>query len=303
MCDKISIIVPIYNSEKYLNECIESLVNQTYENTEILLIDDGSLDNSLNICRNYEKQDSRIKVFHKENGGASSARNIGLKNATGDYISFVDSDDYIEINMIEEMYRLLKKHRAQMCISKIDKRKQKKEEKILTQEDLLDNFFRIHGEEDTHSVCGRLIHRDLLGNYQFIEGKMNEDVETTYFLAKSCNKAIKIEKNYYNYRKNLSGVTNSRFTLKKTDLLYIWDIIYKDVNKNFPQYEYYCNMNYKRAYFTLLSRMVIDGYDKNNIELSNLYKTLKKSVRKDFLLLLKWKMPVSRKILLILMIL
>ena len=99
MDDLISVIVPVYNVEEYLDRCIESIVNQTYKNLEILLIDDGSTDNSYNICDKWAKKDNRIKVVHKENGGVSSARNVGLDVATGDYIGFVDSDDYISIDM------------------------------------------------------------------------------------------------------------------------------------------------------------------------------------------------------------
>ena len=91
----ISVIIPVYNVEKYLSRCIESVLNQTYRNLEIIIVDDGSTDDSLNICRRYEKKDKRIKVIHQDNGGLSSARNKGLMNSTGEYISFVDSDDWL----------------------------------------------------------------------------------------------------------------------------------------------------------------------------------------------------------------
>ncbi len=98
---KISVIVPVYNIGKYIGRCLESIINQTYDNLEILVIDDGSKDNSGEICDHYAQKDGRIKVIHKENGGVSSARNLGLKMATGDYISFVDGDDYIDNRMYE----------------------------------------------------------------------------------------------------------------------------------------------------------------------------------------------------------
>lgn len=99
----ISVIVPVYNSEKYLNRCIESIVNQTYKNLEIILVDDGSSDNCPQICDNWAEKDSRIKVIHKKNDGAASARNSGLDAATGEYIGFIDSDDYIDSNMYQIM--------------------------------------------------------------------------------------------------------------------------------------------------------------------------------------------------------
>lgn len=116
MEDLISIIVPVYNVEKYLDRCMESIVNQTYQNLEILLIDDGSTDNSGQKCDEWAKKDSRIKVIHKENGGVSSARNIGLEEATGKYIGFVDSDDYIDENMYEIMHKEIKKEKINFVI-------------------------------------------------------------------------------------------------------------------------------------------------------------------------------------------
>ena len=107
MNELVSIIVPIYNSEQYLERCINSLIKQTYKNIEIILIDDGSKDSSLSIIEKYAKQDCRIVYISKENSGVSSSRNDGIKIAKGKYISFVDSDDYIESNMIEDMYKAL----------------------------------------------------------------------------------------------------------------------------------------------------------------------------------------------------
>lgn len=110
MKELISIIVPIYNSEKYIKRCIDSIINQSYRNIEIILIDDGSTDNSRNICEKYSNIDSRIKVISKKNGGVSSARNEGITNAKGEYIMFVDADDWIEKEAIETLYNALKEH-------------------------------------------------------------------------------------------------------------------------------------------------------------------------------------------------
>ena len=106
--DKISIIVPVYNAQKYLKKCIDSIINQTYKNIEILLINDGSKDKSLKICKEYEKKDSRIIVIDKQNKGVSNTRNVGIKKSTGDYIVFIDSDDCFELDAIETMYNIIK---------------------------------------------------------------------------------------------------------------------------------------------------------------------------------------------------
>ena len=106
----ISVIVPVYNVESYVAECIESIQNQTYMNLEIILVDDGSKDMSGDICDQYAAYDERIKVIHQENGGLSAARNTGIEAANGDYISFVDSDDYIRLTLFEDMLQLLKEY-------------------------------------------------------------------------------------------------------------------------------------------------------------------------------------------------
>lgn len=114
MKEKLSIVVPVYNNEKFLDKCLTSIINQTYQNLEIILVNDGSKDNSLKIMEEYAKKDSRIIIIDKENGGVSSARNDGIKRSTGEYITFVDSDDYIELNEIEEMYNAIKENNVDM---------------------------------------------------------------------------------------------------------------------------------------------------------------------------------------------
>ena len=112
---KISVIVPVYNTEAYLKECVDSIVNQTYQNLEILLVDDGSTDNSGAMAEKFALEDKRVRVFHKENGGSSSARNLGIKEATGEYIGFIDSDDYIEPDMYELLAEGVGKYGLEMA--------------------------------------------------------------------------------------------------------------------------------------------------------------------------------------------
>ena len=116
---KISIIVPVYRTEKYLRECIDSILNQTYRNLEVLLIDDGSPDKSGEICEAYASKDNRIRVFHTINKGLSSARNLGLMNAEGEFIGFVDSDDWIEPNMYEALFKAIQKTDSDICMCRL----------------------------------------------------------------------------------------------------------------------------------------------------------------------------------------
>ena len=118
--NKVSIIVPIYNAEKYLGYCINSIVSQTYQNIEIILVNDGSMDDSLKICKNYAAIDKRIRILDIPNGGVSNARNSGLKEATGEYIQFVDADDTIDLNMTERMCELMEAYHSDLTICGFD---------------------------------------------------------------------------------------------------------------------------------------------------------------------------------------
>ena len=220
---------------------------------------------------------------------------------------FSDSDDWIDNNALETLYGMVNKYGVSMAIGGI----QVVEENIdrntalneniymMSRENLLDRFFRVNGEPDTHSVCATLIRRDILEDYHFIEGKMNEDVEACYYLARKCEGAVYTSKPVYFYFKNVEGVTNSGFSKKKLDLLDVWDIVQKQVEQFTPEYSYACEMNCKRARFTLLTQMNLNGYDHNDPFMIETKKRLKYELRKSFWKLMKWNMPVSRKVLLI----
>lgn len=304
---EISVIVPVYKAEQYLERCVKSILEQTYQNFELILVDDGSPDNCPTMCDEWAEKDNRVHVIHKKNGGASSARNAGLKIAKGNWIAFADSDDWLDKTALKTLYDLAKKYNVPMAIGGMRVVQEdtnasvvkKQDVKVLSHADLMSRFFRLNGEPDTHSVCGAIIQRNILDGYTFIEGKMNEDVEACYYLARKCEAAIYIDAPLYNYFKNIEGVTNSGFSKKKLDLLDVWDIVQKQVEQFTPEYSYACEMNCKRARFTLLTQMNLNGYDKNESFMIETKKILKKEVREAFWDLMKWEMPVSRKILLI----
>lgn len=148
-------------------------------------------------------------------------------------------------------------------------------------------------------MCATLIRRDILEAYHFIEGKMNEDVEACYYLARKCEGAVYTNKPVYFYFKNVEGVTNSGFSKKKLDLLDVWDIVQKQVEQFTPEYSYACEMNCKRARFTLLTQMSLNGYDHHDPFMVETKRKLKREVRGAFWELMKWKMPISRKVLLV----
>lgn len=304
---EISVIVPVYKVEKYLDRCIESIVNQTYPDFELILVDDGSPDGSPILCDKWAEKDSRVHVIHKKNGGASSARNAGLKIAKGNWIAFADSDDWLDRTALKTLYDLANQYNVPMAIggTRVVQKYtdasivMKQNAKVLSNADLMSRFFRLNGEPDTHSVCGAIIRRDILEDYSFIEGRMNEDVETCYYLARKCEAAVYTDAPLYNYFKNIEGVTNSGFSKKKLDLLDIWDIVQKQVEQFTPEYSYACEMNCKRARFTLLTQMSLNGYDHDDSLMKKTKQQLKKEVRQSFWPLMKWKMPISRKVLLV----
>lgn len=245
----ISIVVPVYNVEKYLKKCILSLCNQTYENIEILLIDDGSTDNSAIICDEAEKNDDRIKVLHKTNQGLSSARNEGIKLASGNFIAFVDSDDYIENDMMELLYKNIMMYDAEISacgyimlyndrnvvISNNNKvvvyKKIEALEKMFLKNDIGMIF------------CNKLFKKDLFENIEFPLYKNFEDINTMY---KIINKADKIvydpSPKYYYLQRNDSingrNFKNKKFNNKIYDLYDATCEVYEFIKKYYSEILY-----------------------------------------------------------------
>ena len=193
--DIISVIIPVYNVEPYLERCVLSVINQTYKLLDIILINDGSTDRSGVICDRLKEIDNRIKVFHKENGGLSDARNFGIERAKGTYFFFLDSDDWITKDAIETLYRLLNKHHADLAVGSFEKTSQSNHiiSKVTEQVRVLDSeqaLYALCSNEKTLFVTawGKLFHHELFNDIRYPLGKVHEDEFTTY-------------KNYYNAKK------------------------------------------------------------------------------------------------------
>lgn len=213
MKDLISIIVPIYNVEKYLNKCIESIVNQTYENIEIILIDDGSNDNSGIICDEYAKKDNRIIVVHKENGGVSSARNKGLKIAKGEWISFVDADDWIEQIFCQTLLNKVTQEQADIALcgynritdNQIEKINANNQEVFLNSNEYL---VKSLNPQTGFGFCHmKLIKKEVLKSISFNERiEVGEDALFNIQLSTYIKKAVFLKQPLYNYRINNQSV-------------------------------------------------------------------------------------------------
>ena len=219
MSDKVSIIVPVYNVEKYLDECVKSILAQTYSNIEIVLVDDGSKDTSGSMCDEYKKQDNRIVVVHKENGGLSSARNAGMENASGDYYIFVDSDDTISPDMVEEMVKKAKEHDAKIVSSLISEEQDKLGKgntgkvTVLNTHDALKSIFS-DGLVVTSS-SGKMYASDLWEDIRFPTDMIFEDFATIYKVIRKAPKVVSFEDWQYFYRPNPAGITGTPFYHRK----------------------------------------------------------------------------------------
>lgn len=265
MNDKISIIVPIYNTEKYLNRCIESIINQTYKNLQIILIDDGSTDNSAKICEEYSKKDDRILFIGKENTGVSDTRNLGIKKASGKYIGFVDSDDFVQEYMFEKLYNNIVKYDVDMSICEYEENIRNKEIKLLNSNELLECILGDKGPggflwnklykksiiEENNILLNKKIYicEDLLFNCEYIE---------------KVNKAVSINEKLYNYVYREDSASNKKINSKWLTVLDAYDEmdkIYK--NKDKKTYDvflwFYVLMNINTK-----SKMYLGGYKNEN---------------------------------------
>ena len=205
--DKISVIIPVFNTEKYLRKCINSVIAQTYRNWELLLIDDGSTDRSGLICDAFAKSDTRIVVVHQKNGGRSAARNKGLDIATGQYVMFVDSDDWIDDKCLEVSYRALIEYKFSLAVFRSrhifnDHIEDESDMRLCIFEGAESLEFYVKGKEGlqrTDTVWGKLYHKDLLSDVRFVENKYYEDLMFITKVFSKCVSCVYINQAFYNY--------------------------------------------------------------------------------------------------------
>lgn len=250
----ISVVVPVYNVEPYLIECLESIINQTYRDLEIILIDDGSTDRSGDICDEYGKKDERIIVIHQSNQGSASAKNAGLRKSSGEYLAFVDSDDFLQEDAYEFMVKQLEEYCAdiiQGCFRKVYQKFYRDVNKIIEMQ-ILDTseFLELFTKDWT---CGllwdKLYKRDIFKDIYFKEGHKIDDEFFTYKGVMNSKKILRVPHYIYNYRQRISSVMFSKDSQLKiiSDSLEYLSIRREEVKKSFPQLkkvydEHYLNM-------------------------------------------------------------
>ncbi len=299
---RISVIIPVYKTEEYLARCLESILAQSYQNIEILLVDDGSPDRCPQICDEWAQNYENIRVIHKENGGLSSARNAGIEAATGKYIAFVDSDDAIEKNMLERLYFVAEKHQAEVAMLQYAEVQegneppivQAAEERVYRGEEIKKAFLQLKID----SVCVGLYLRTAMQDQRFLEGKTSEDIPFNFEVFQKINTFVYLPERRYYYYYHTQSMSNG--CLNKNMFNYL--NFRKDI------YEFYAKgersdltemaeVLYARAAMGLLTRMAVFGIAPSLDEKE--CKTLLKSVLREHkkVFFQSKEIPFSRKIL------
>ena len=244
---KVSVIVPIYNVEPYLKKCVDSIINQSYTNLEIILVDDGSTDSSGLLCEELAKNDDRITVVHKNNGGLSDARNAGLDISTGDYIGFVDSDDYIDSDFFEILVKNIEEYNADVsCCRYTNVWENGRKEPIGNDDSLSVYEGKVALKEYLYAktmdpfVWNKLFKASIIENHRFIKGIQGEDNPFCIELFKKTDKVVLAGKSKYNYLQERTGaITNSNINQKGIDSVFYWDKVRRDCHTNIPELEKY----------------------------------------------------------------
>ncbi len=305
---KVSVIIPIYNVEKYLRRCVDSVLNQTYKNIEIILVDDGSPDGCPTICDEYAHRDSRVIVLHKENGGLSSARNAGLDSPlTGEYVTFVDSDDWIAPDTYEYAVKLLKKTDSDViqydyALANDEKIYRKnpvvEKYKVFEGKNILQHYLFTTTVTGSYSACRCLYLRMLTNGIRFREGKINEDIDWKYKVLENSNRLVDTNQIKYFYYQ--SGNSTSGAPLKSRDFQLreaaeiLCDLTSKE---NYGTIAFLGKVKKARTAFSLLSKIAFYGIGDSDINKKNIVKDLTVEHRDNLPILLKSPMPLSRKIL------
>lgn len=304
----ISVIVPVYNVNKYLRRCVNSIKTQSYTKTEIILVDDGSTDGSDELCDRLQRSDSRIKVIHKENGGLSSARNAGLEVARGSYIAFVDSDDWIASDIYDKCVQIIKRYKCEVvdfCVEFVKNETSVKRRRAFSdicvegEEILYDYLYRGQTEKCPFSVCRKLYKKELFNELKFPEGKINEDIAINFKILQKCKRMVRIsDVGYYYFQGNDNSITSGVLRKKDFDLLEAGRELCRLSSgcKN-PEINKLAQIKLYRSYFSLLAKAVTGGaaddVNKKDMEF------LAKNLRKNFNILMKSPMPKNRKLMII----
>ena len=284
--DLISVIVPVYRVEKYLERCVQSILNQTYKNIEIILVDDGSPDNCPEICDRLAGLHSSIRVIHKVNGGLSSARNAGIEVCKGAYVSFVYSDDFIDSEFIERLHTLIDKHKADLVMAQYEEvasnttlpEIRKKTETVYVGKEIEKAFLQLKID----SVCVGLYSKEVINKHRFIEGKTSEDIPFNFEVFRNINRFVFVPERRYYYFFNPESISNGVLDKNMLNYLDFRRQILEYYDGKDAELEKIAKALYARAAFGLQTRMVVYGISEKlnendcRKEFTKIFKTYKK---------------------------
>lgn len=270
--DLISVVIPVYNVKKYLKRCIKGVIAQTYKNLEIILVDDGSTDGCAEICDEFFRQDKRIVVFHKQNGGLSSARNYGVRSANGKYITFIDSDDTVDEDYVETLHNIIVKHKVKLAICS---------HRVLYEgREPIDMGTGESGVLDSKLVLKRLLYadgidtsswskmftRDILMKHPFPEGRVFEDAATTYLYIDEVDKVGLNSVAKYNYYVRAKSISNAHFTKAKMDLITATKEMHDYVIEKYPRLRSGAERRLMYAYLSTLRQIALSPVSADSVE-------------------------------------
>ena len=271
MEEKISVIVPVYNVEAYLERCVESILKQTYSNLEILLVNDGSTDKSGELCDQLALRDQRIRVIHKENGGLSDARNRGIDEASSDLIGFIDSDDYIDEDMYETLYRHLREVNADLSMcghyDVYHQIPEKQVSEIKTWELSSEEAIKMVMEAKILSVTAvnKLYKKELFNHLKFEVGKIAEDAFIMIRLLDQCQKVVATNEKKYYYVHRENSITTQKFSLKFLNVIEAYEQNANIIREHYPAIADVATMRLNWAYFYVLDRLLVDSDFKDKL--------------------------------------
>lgn len=235
----VSVLIPAYNAEKTINRCIESILHQTYENIEVIIVNDGSTDNTLSVLSNYAKKDRRIAIYNQKNRGVSATRNVCLKNAHGDYVLYVDADDWIEANMIQQMLELMKDADIVFCESDHAETSEQVESVDNVKIEYWDQKTQLYEfmkhKRMTGMLWNKLIRRSLTEDVWFNEKTgYGEDAEFLWKILKKSGKMVVTNEILYHHVLEDTSISHLSFSEKKYSAIPMWENINKEVEKEYP---------------------------------------------------------------------
>lgn len=288
MGEKISVIVPVYNVEQYLERCVDSIINQTYTNLEIILVNDGSTDNSGKLCDELAKKDERIRVIHKENGGLSDARNRGIDESESDLVGFIDSDDYIDSDMYEVLLKNLNDTDADLSMCALyDVYNNTPEAQVTNKE-----TWKLSSEQAIKMVMeakilsvtavNKLYRKSLFTDLKFEVGKIAEDAFIMIKLLEKCEKIVATNEKKYYYVHRENSITTQKFSTKFLNVIEAYEQNSNIILEKYPKLKDVVQTRMNWAYFYVLDRLLLDD-NYNDKELENKLISYLKNHRKDIL--------------------